>query len=213
MLASTLPAGTSAKGISGAVTAIRSLSGPMLVGTSLSWRPLPNLFIRWGIAYAAYNGNTPGTSTDALSYSWGVGYDDWHPGTISVTINNWGPIKFKPGIAALSEAVLDIGYKIPFPAKVGKWINASVKLTQPFNGLPSTSVTLGISPLGRLFAFASLRVAPFDSEHLTWSYGFGYADSRPFHFSLTYDNWGPNTMRETGFFKRGSITGSFTWSI
>ena len=100
MLASTLPAGTSAKGISGAVTAIRSLSGPMLVGTSLSWRPLPNLFIRWGIAYAAYNGNTPGTSTDALSYSWGVGYDDWHPGTISVTINNWGPIKFKPGNTA-----------------------------------------------------------------------------------------------------------------
>jgi len=45
-----------------------------------------------------------------LTYSWGIGYDDWHPGTVSVQLNNWGPIKPGEGLA-LDKAVTNIGYK------------------------------------------------------------------------------------------------------
>jgi hypothetical protein len=33
----------------------------------------------------------------AAGYSYGLGYDDWHPGTFSVQMNHWGPVAFVVG--------------------------------------------------------------------------------------------------------------------
>lgn len=187
------------------------LTGAMAVGGNISWQPFSHFSVRGGANYGYYPGD------GQFSYAWGIGYDDWHPGTFSLQLNNWGPILPKDGLG-FDKASLNLGYKFVADFLKPYHLNGSAAVTLPIKGDPSISTTWVWSPVEHWFIRAGLQKNLLSSDGLNWSYGFGYADSRPFKFSLTYDNWGVNPIiggdsksNMFNFQENGAITLSWSW--
>ncbi len=172
------------------------LEGRYAVGVQGVFSPFSHLFVRGGLGYRAGLDHT-------VFDSWGLGYDDFRPGSFSLQINDWGPALFAQGLD-WQHAVVDLGYK---PVRL---------CAQPF--CVATYLALDV-PLQDT-AFAVLRAtttwrevwfvrvgldAVFDG-HLRWVYGFGRADWHAFAVNLSYDNWGPNPAFQPAFKQHGIVT-------
>jgi hypothetical protein len=173
-----------------------------------TWAPAEYWFIRLGVTNAYEQGGS-----QPWSYSWGVGYDDWHPGTWSVQLNHWGPIvpgkgldidnavfttSYKTDHAWLKERNMTLAHGIDLP--VGQPRNGKLHSTWQWAVWPTWFLRVGVStPLQGL-------------SPLQWSYGFGRSDWRPFTWSLEYNNWGPNTAFQPNFKKNGTITIAWKWA-
>ena len=172
------------------------LEGRYAAGVLGAFSPFSHLFVRGGLGYRAGLDHT-------VFYSWGFGYDDYHPNTFSLQINDWGPSLPSQGLD-WQHAIVDLGYK---PVRL---------CAQPF--CVSTYLALDV-PL-KDTAFAVLRAtttfrevwfvrvgldAVFDG-HVRWVYGFGRADWHAFAVNLSYDNWGPNPAFQPDFKQHGILT-------
>lgn len=198
-------------GIAGNFYHRAKLTGQMSVGVNASWHPYSYFFARGGLNYTYLpNSGEP-------SYSWGVGYDDWHPGTYSAQINNWGPIV--PGDDPLKGAVANIGYKFIADFLKPYYLTTSASLNLPFTGDPSITSTWVWSPKEHWFVRVSLSTSLTDIGSLNWTYSFGYSDWHPFTFSLIYDNFGNNPLIKSttgdpfNFIKNGVVTLSWSWAF
>ncbi len=181
------------------------LDGVPSAGAGVSYSPRPGYFARVGVMQRL------GAGPEATSYSYGLGYDDWHEGTFSAQLNDWGPRSFeaRPNLAS---AAVDLGYKVPLPKALGRWLSCGVSLNFPFSAAPGTVVTTVLKPFGDLYVLAGLRMSPFASTFGTWFYGFGFSSYHPFTFGLAYANWGPNKAFVPNFDK-GSVVGTFSWAL
>lgn len=181
-------------------------------GANISWHPISSFFIAGGINYNYYPSN------GKLSYSWGIGYDDWHPGTFSAQLNNWGPNRLNEGLA-LKKAVANIGYKFEADFLRPYNITGSAAISIPIKGDPSISTTWSWSPVENWFIRGSLQRKFGSRGGFSWSYNFGYSDWHPFTFSLTYDNWGPNPIwdgKQGDVFnarKNGAVSLGWGWAF
>lgn len=200
-------------GLSGNFYHRAGLTGAMSVGGNASWRPYSYFFVKGGSTYTYLPSN------GKFSYSWGIGYDDWHPGTFSLALNNWGPVFPNDGLG-LNKASLNLGYKFAANFLKPYHLNGSVTLTEPLSGKPSLSTTWVWSPIEHWFVRVGLQKSLTSADGLSWIYGFGYADSRPFKFSLTYDNWGVNPLAggkanadPLNFQQNGAVTLSWSWAF
>lgn len=199
-------------GIAGNFYHRAKLTGQMSFGANASWKPYSYFFIRGGVNYNYL------PDSGKFSYSWGLGYDDWHQGTFSAQINNWGPIV--PGKKSLFDgAVANLGYKFVADFLKPYHLNGSASLNLPFSGDPSISTSWVWSPIDHWFVRASLSKSLTGSGGLDWSYSFGYSDWHPFTFSLTYDNWGTNPIFDSSqsnsfnFTENGAISLSWSWAF
>jgi hypothetical protein len=175
------------------------------VGMSAGWAPYDYAFVRMGIDQRLNQ-----KPTALPTYSWGLGYNDWHPGTFSAEINNWAvPInKFNAEAIALS-----IGYKPVLPTILQPYFGVGVDMTIPFAAPPTFGVAFAAKPYGSFFLMSAVRFALFaDKPAVTWSYGFGYSDWHPYSVALQYNNWGPNTVFTPNFVENGSVTLSWSWA-
>lgn len=199
-------------GISGNFYHRAKLTGGMSFGANMGWRPVSYFFIRSGINYSYHPGD------GQLSYSWGIGYDDWHPGTISVQINNWGPILPGEGVA-IDRAVANIGYKFEADFLRPYHIAGSAAVDIPLSGDPKISTTWSWSPFENWFIRASLQRKFGRQGGWNWSYNFGYSDWHPFTLSLTYDNWGSNPIWDSSqgdgfnFSENGAVSLAWSWAF
>lgn len=198
-------------GIAGNFFHRAKLTGELSFGANASWKPYSYFFVRGGVNYNYLPGN------GKFSYSWGLGYDDWHQGTFSAQINNWGPIT--PGDDLLKGAVANFGYKFVADFLKPYHLSGSASLNVPFSGDPSISTTWMWSPINYWFVRVSLSKSLTSSGGLDWSYSFGYSDWHPFTFSLTYDNWGSNPIFDSSqgnsfnFTEKGAISLSWSWAF
>ncbi len=198
-----------ANGFSGAFSHDWPLNGSgRKFSATATWAPAEYWFVRMGVANAyEQKGSQP------WSYSWGVGYDDWHPGTWSAQLNHWGPIapgkgldiknavfttSYKTDHASLKERNMTLAHGIDLP--VGQPRNGKLHSTWQWAFLPTWFLRVGVSaPLQGL-------------SPLQWSYGLGRSDWRPFTWSLEYNNWGPNTAFQPNFKKNGTVTLAWKWA-
>jgi hypothetical protein len=197
-----------ANGFSGAFSHDWPLSGSgRKFSATVTWAPAEHWFTRLGITHAYEKGGDK-----PWSYSWGVGYDDWHPGTWSMQLNHWGPIvpgkgldiknavwtsSYKTNHAWLKEHNMSLAHGIDLP--VGQPRNGKLHSTWQWAPWPTWFLRVGVSaPLQGL-------------SPLQWSYGFGRSDWRPFTWSLEYNNWGPNTAFQPNFKKNGTVTLAWKW--
>ena len=180
------------------------LTGSESFGGSLSWNPISYFFIRGDFNYR-YSPNS-----NQLSYSWGIGYDDWHPGTISVQINNWGPILPGEGFA-LDQATVNIAYKFDSNLLTHFSLAASAGIDIPITGDPSILATLIWSPIDKWYVRATVIRNLGKAQRWGLSYNFGRFDWQPFSIGLAYDNWGPNKAFEPNFTENGAVT--LSWSF
>ncbi|MEQ1559360.1 MAG: hypothetical protein ABL933_10555 [Methyloglobulus sp.] len=198
-------------GIAGNFYHRAKLTGQMSVGTNASWKPLSYYFVRGGINYTYL------PNSGKFSYSWGLGYDDHHPGTFSAQLNNWGPIY--PGDDPLKGAVASFGYKFVADFLKPYHLSGSAAINVPLAGGASISTTWMWSPIEHWFVRASLSKSLVSAGGLDWSYSFGYSDWHPFTFSLTYDNWGSNPIFDSSqgnsfnFTENGAVTLAWSWAF
>jgi hypothetical protein len=214
---------TGGLGIAGNFYHRAKLNGQMAFGANLGWRPYSYIFIRSGVNYNYYDvSNNSPNSNGQLSYSWGIGYDDWHPGTFSVEIDNWGPTILSKGLA-LNKAVANIGYNFEALFLRPYNITGSGAIGIPINGDPNISTTWSWSPIENWFIRGSLQRTFGSKGGWSWSYNFGYFDWHPFTFSVSYDNWGTNPIfggaqahgqgNAFNFQEKGAVTLSWSWAF
>ncbi|MBX2837296.1 MAG: hypothetical protein KTR35_10610, partial [Gammaproteobacteria bacterium] len=149
-------------------------------------------------------------SDEEFRYTWGIGYDDWHPGTFSVQLNHWGPLL--PGdYLDIDNAIASATYKFKKNAFMKKHgVSSSVTLSQKISGDPVFSWSNSWTPAGKWFVRSTLS-QPIKGGDLSWSYGFGLANYSPFTFSFEYNNWGYNKAFETNFQDNASLSFTYRW--
>jgi hypothetical protein len=186
------------------------IAGEPAIGASISWRYKERWFIRAGVSHKYL------LAHDAFSYSWGVGYDDWHPGTFTFQINNWGPILPSETFTGnLEGATANIAYKIDAEILKEHRMGASIGFDMPFNpdSNPGINGTWQWEVIPTWFVRVGLRQGLGKEGRLTWTYGFGRSDWHPFTWSLTYDNWGPNQAFQPNFTETGNVALSWSWAF
>ena len=143
-------------------------------------------------------------------YNWGVGYDDWHPGTFAFQINHWGPLR--PGdYLDFDNAIASATYKFNKSSFMKDHnLSSSVTLSQKISGDPVFSWSNSWSPVGKWFVRSTIS-QPIKEGDLSWSYGFGYANYSPFTFSFEYNNWGYNKAFHGNFVNNGSLSFTYRW--
>lgn len=172
---------------------------------NLSYKPIIDSY------YFARTGFTWTDNEEPLSYYWGIGYNDWHPGTWAFELNNWGPLK--PGDGLLIEkAIASISYK--FDSAFLKKHNFSTSATLSGGKNSNAALTLAgtWAPKPNWF-IRNLITQPLEGGETTWAYGFGYSDYRAKTWSLEYNNWGPNTLSSPNFRDNALVTLSWKWNL
>lgn len=178
--------------------------GASSAGIRMTLVPAKNVFVRTGI-------NERLDETGRLpTYSYGVGYNDWHSGTFSIELNHWGPIPVDR--VNLKGAQLDFGYKVSLPEVLAEHFGLGVGLTVPFSRALSLSCGANLKVFGDWFVMSGVRWTP-EEELYSWVYGFGVWSWKPYTFSLTYNNWGVNEAFDANFVKNGSVTLAWSWVL
>lgn len=194
-------------GLTGNIYIKQGLSGdhPTIGGTT-SWKPIADSywFVRGSIDYD-YQIESP------LTYSWGAGYDDWHAGTWSAQINNWGPITPGEGLA-LDLATVNIGYKIKSETLAKYNLHANTSVDIPIKGDPALNLGLQWNPKENWYIRANIN-QPSNGAERTWSYGFGYSDWRVNKINVEYANYGANELFDTNFREGGVVSVSYNWEF
>ncbi len=163
-------------------------------------------FARGGWNYSLEN------EEDPFSYSWGIGYSDWHPGTFSAQLNNWGPLKLGDGLA-LDKAVASFGYSVKSEILKKYRLSLSGALNIPIDGNSSAAANFRWSPKENWYINSSLSYPLEGDGDPKWTYGFGYSDWRPNKFNLQYSNYGPNDLFEDNYRENGTWSFSYNWKF
>ncbi|HEX9242918.1 MAG TPA: DUF3131 domain-containing protein [Anaeromyxobacter sp.] len=151
--------------------------------------------------------STPYSPYGRSRFLWGLGYDDWHDGTFSATVHNWGPLRPEDGVGAgVDKAELNVGYKVPRACAGSLCLSAYPSVTVPFEGGPWVSGRLTLTVAGKWFAMGGLgrtvpgvlvpEAGPAPPWHLFW--GIGRNDWSPGSIFISYYDWGPDARQRTG---------------
>ena len=169
-------------------------------------------------------------------FTYGFGYDDWHPYTFSFTYANYGGNRLFPDrtkkekFTNFEQGGFTLGYKFQLPKKLDRAIsvhespagfNAGYTVSPRYTDLKSNSdqtwkhhASLSFRyPVYRYwYATATVNYYPVLSQQQPWdpdyTYGFGYFDWHPGVLSIQYNNYSGNRFP---WRSRGAHTGTFAW--
>lgn len=186
-------------------------TGNVNTGAGLSLAPpIKNTFARVGLSWRWITDWEEDADLEP-SWSWGLGYDDWRPGTFSLQLNHWGPLRrFKK--AALEGAVLSFGYKLPLPKWPARYLSMRAELSTPLTWAPSAGAGVAFK-LPRAF-FLSLGISKklLEETRPTWSYVLGRSKWKAGTLAVILANYGPTRVGELNL--RGlALTVSWSWSL
>ncbi len=164
----------------------------------------------WGSAFLRLGAEaTPRSPHGETRLLWGLGWDDWRPGTFSLTVSNWGPLR-PESAPGWRQAEANLGYKLP--RLCSEWLCAApvASVTVPFDGGPYADMRMTFTIARRWFVMAGVgRTIPgvFEGPAGTpdWRmvYGFGLWDWRPGSLFVTYHDWGPDWRARNGVLSVG----------
>lgn len=198
--------------ISASLTA--SATGNVNLGTGISLAPWRNTFVRAGLSWrlvTAWDEAAASASDAEPSWSWGIGYDDWHPGTFSLQLNHWGPLR-RLQQKAIEGAVATLGYKVPLPKRWAERLSLRADLSTPLTWSPAFGAGVAFK-LPRYFFF-SLGISQklLEGTSPTWSYVLGRSRWKAGTLALVLANYGPNRLDQLNL--RGlALTASWSWSL
>ena len=172
---------------------------------NISYKPIVDNY------YFARTGFTWVDGEEPLSYYWGVGYNDWHPGTWAFELNNWGPLTPGDGLE-IEKAIASISYKFDSPLLKKYNISTSATLSGGKHSNSALTFASSWTPKPNWF-FRNLITQSLEGGPATWAYGFGYNNWRAQTWSLEYNNWGPNTLSSPNFRDNALVTLSWKWNL
>ncbi len=171
--------------------------------SSVAWKPVKDSFFFLRSAVTINN------SDDPVNYTWGLGYDDWRPGSWGFEINNWNPLSPSDGLD-LENAVVSLTRKFKHQFLDEKNLNSSLSLNKSANSELALTWLISWAPRPNWF-IRSLITQPLEGGPTSWAYGFGYNNWRKNTFSLEYNNWGFNETFDTNFRQNAVVTLSYKW--
>ena len=175
------------------------------ITSSVAYKPIKDsfFFLRSGI--------TLNNSDEPISYTWGIGYDDWHPGTWGFEINNWNPLTPGDGLD-LENAVASVTRKFKADFLQNNNLASSLSLNKSANSEFALTWLVSWSPRPNWF-IRTLITQSLEGNGTSWAYGFGYNDWRKNTISIEYNNWGFNEAFDTNFRENALITLSYKWEF
>ena len=194
-----------------AASATASAAGNLGGAVGVSVAPWRNVFVRAGLGWRAL---TRWEETFGLepTWSWGLGYDDWHVGTVSAQLNHWGPLRRLPDLGALEQAVANVGYKVALPAALGKVLSLRVDVSTPLTWAPSLGVGMGLKLPASCFVSLGVSKKLLDESALSWTYVLGRSQWKPGTLSLLVSNYGPNQVPALNL-RNLALTVSWSWKL
>lgn len=197
-------------GISGTFSAKHSLKNSDKAATiSLTWKPDPKDYYYFKVG----GKHDFDANQDQFSYSWGLGYDDWHTGTFTTQINHWGGIKPGEGFDS-RNSIASIGYKIKSDLLVKLRLSSAITVAKKLEGGSATSLSTSLSWSPHSFWFIKgILVKSSQGDKPKWNYLFGYDDWNPRTFGIEYSNYDGNDLRETNFRKNGKLAITYKWKF
>ncbi|HET7824039.1 MAG TPA: hypothetical protein VFK90_01845, partial [Anaeromyxobacter sp.] len=140
---------------------------------------------------------------------WGFGWDDWHGDTLTLQVNNWGPLRpdQAPGWLG-AEAYL--AYKSP--QLCSEWLCGQLVpgVTVPFRGGPYADARLTFTIARTWFVMGGIGhpvhgvfEGPLGTPQWRMVYGFGRLDWKPGSIFVTYYDWGPDWRAHNGVLSAG----------
>jgi len=166
-------------------------------------------------------------------FTYGFGYNDWHPGTWSVTYDNYGAncLRCKGGspMTRFQEGSFSLGYKAPitrgpFALSAGahvspRYFDLASNNKRAAKGTATADIRWTV--YGRWYVSGHAVYYPIRGQQQPWdpdfTYGFGYFDWRPGKISIEYSNYAANRFAKStqagrrGTFQDGSVSVSWTW--
>lgn len=146
-----------------------------------------------------------------LTYTWGIGYDDWHAGTWAVQLNNWGPLEPGDGLD-IKNAVAEISYKFKSTWLGNNNLASSLSLSKPLSDDPALNWGWSWNPYSHWFVRSTFSKV-LGAGGLDWSYGFGYTRYSNKSLSLEYNNWGLNRFPDANFKKNALLSLIYRWQF
>jgi len=183
------------------------IDGSQTAGAEVTLKPFDDDY------WFARVGASVNTESGVTGYRWGIGYDDWHPGSWFIQLNNWGPVNAGSGLD-LENAVLSTGYKFKSAVLERLNITSSASLYASAEGATDdrlrrfaenagANLTLQWTPLNNWFVRASLD-QKLEGGPLRWSYVFGRYNWRANQLNIEYANYSQSRAFEPNF-EEGTI--------
>jgi hypothetical protein len=187
------------------------VTGTLSSGLSASVAPVARTFLRTGLSWRLATKWDESFDLEP-SWSWGLGYDDWRVGTVSVQLNHWGPIRSNSGWLALKGAVANLGYKVPLPRVLGRYLSARTDLSSPLTWSPSVGFGLALKLPFAMFLSVGCSIKLLEQATPTWSYVVGRSQWKAGTLAVVAANYGPNQIPDLN--PRGiSISASWSWAF
>lgn len=168
---------------------------------SVSWKPKTNWFVRGAVKYL---------KDEDFTYSWGVGYSDWRPGTTSVQLNNWGPVKSGEGLD-IDDAIFSISHKVDSEWLRDNKLSLNLGMSKPISGDAAFNATFQWNPIKNWY-FRTIASQKLSGGPTKWSYGFGYFDWRAETWRVEYSNY-ENNRYPFDNFREGAVTINRAWEF
>lgn len=195
------------RGFSGSISLDnrRFLARETSLSFAVSYKPIKDSywFIRSGISASQ--------ESKPLTYSWGIGYDDWHAGTWGVQLNHWGPLQPGDGLD-IRNAVAEVSYKFKGKGLEKLNLSSSLSLSKPLSEKPSLNWGWSWNPYSHWFLRTTF-IKPLGDNAFNWSYGFGFTRYENKSLSIEYNNWGPNEFPESNFRKNALVSLIYRWAF
>ena len=173
------------------------------ITSAVAYKPIKESFFFLRSAVTVNNSDEP------INYTWGLGYDDWHPGTWGFELNNWNPLAPGDGLD-LENAVGSVTRKFKGSVLENNNLASSLSLNKSANSDFALTWLVSWSPRPNWF-IRTLLTQSLEGGGTSWAYGFGYNNYRKNTVSLEYNNWGFNEAFDTNFRRNAIVTLSYKW--
>jgi hypothetical protein len=189
------------------------LSGSSTASISLHYQPVGFWYAQIAISTYLEPGRRSSWNGD---FTYGFGYDDYHPYTFSLVYSNYGNNRFTPTqgdpVSELDHGAISLAWKAPLPDPIARpflidptlsinchiGVDASPRYDTSAGSTESwkTSTSLSCNYPITSHLFASLTAYVYERGQQPWdpdfTYTFGLADYRSDHFSIIYANYSGN---------------------
>jgi hypothetical protein len=200
-----------ALGLSGSGFVRQAFTGKLDAGVQASWSPRANTFARIGATWQLAGAFSPDAHARP-TWSLGLGYDDWHTGTLSFQINQWGPVVPGDGWTIARTAAAELAYKVPLGRTLGEHLALKLAVSSKLTWSPAAAAALSFKLPRAVFVSvggASSLVAP---GRPTWTYTVGRSTWSPGSLSVIVTNFGPNLVPHPNVVAHGAVTASWGWA-
>lgn len=181
--------------------------GDTKLGASIKWKPILKDYYYFKVGLK----HDFSTDKEKFSYSWHLGYDDWHEGTWTVQVNHWGGIH--PGEGFDSEkAIASIGYKVKSDLLKDRKLKSGLTLSKKLGGDAPFKFSASLQWAPKKYWFIKgIMVQPLNGDDTTWNYLFGYDDWHANTWGFEYSNYNANPLNELNFNKSGKFAITYKW--